>query len=242
MLFAILFGFLTQIFFKRKYHRIFYSFAFVLFIITGVMPSGEYMFHLLEKKYHSKNYLPKKVDGILILSGTINTFLTKEYGQISLNGASERLIESIKLIKAYPSAKIIFSGCSSSLLNQKDCASYIAEEFYKMLEIKSDNFIFESKARNTFENLVYSKELAQPKLNENWIIVTSAFHMHRAIEISKKLEWKLYPYAVDYQFSKKFSWKPETDFVNNIGIFYHGSREWVGLIFYKLTGRINNIY
>ena len=50
--------------------------------------------------------IPENIDGILILSGATNPFLTEEYDQISLNGSVERLTESIQLIYKYPKAEV----------------------------------------------------------------------------------------------------------------------------------------
>ena len=60
-------------------------FTFLLFFIAGALPTGSYLLYLLEKNYHNKVNIPENVDGILILSGATNPFLTKEYDLISLN-------------------------------------------------------------------------------------------------------------------------------------------------------------
>ena len=89
-----------------KFSKIILYFTFLLFFITGVLPTGSYLLYLLEKNYHNKINLPEKVDGIIILSGATNPFLTKEYDQITLNDSVERLTESMQLIKKYPKAKV----------------------------------------------------------------------------------------------------------------------------------------
>ncbi len=93
-----------------NFSKIILYFTLFLFFITGVLPTGPYLFYLLEKNYHNKINLPENVNGILILSGATDPFLTKEYDQISLNGSAERLTESIELIKKYPKAKVFFAG------------------------------------------------------------------------------------------------------------------------------------
>ena len=70
----------------------------VIFFITAVLPTGNFMLYKLEKNFHTKILLPSKIDGILILAGATNLELTYEYNNVSLNGAVERLIESIFLI------------------------------------------------------------------------------------------------------------------------------------------------
>ena len=241
-IFFIFFGFISHFFLRNIFYKLSFFIAMLFFVITALMPTGKYMFYQLEKKFHSKILLPKKIDGILILSGATNPLLTKEFDQINLNGSIERLTESIQLLKKYPTAKIIFSGGSGSLQNPDLTHAYVAKKFYIQQQIDVNKIIFESKSRNTFENIFFSKEIANPKPTENWILITTAFHMTRALNIGEKLNWQFIPYAVDFQLSKKFSWKPTLNFLNNILLMQSASHEWVGLIAYYFMGRTNKIY
>ena len=63
----------------------------------------------LEKKYYNSSQIDQ-VDGILILGGIINTNLSKKYKTINLGDNSERIFESINLIKKFPETKVVFSG------------------------------------------------------------------------------------------------------------------------------------
>ena len=54
------------------------------------------------------------------------------------------------------------------------------------LGIGSDRLILERKARNTAENAILAKELADPKPGQRWLLVTSAWHMPRAIGLFRK--------------------------------------------------------
>ena len=144
---------------------------------------------------------------------------SRRLDQINLNGSIERLTESIQLLKKYPTAKIIFSGGSGSLQNPDLTHAYVAKKFYIQQQIDVNKIIFESKSRNTFENIFYSKEIANPQPNENWILVTTAFHMTRALNVAEKLNWEFIPYAVDFYIPKKFSWKPSLNFTGNIFFF-----------------------
>ena len=241
-LFFIFSGFIAHFFFRHSFYKLAYFFTIFIFFITAIMPTGRYMFYQLEKKFHSETLLPEKIDGILILAGATNPSLTKEFNQIHIGESVERLIESIQLHKKYPTAKFIFSGGSGSLIPQDFTHADVAKKFFIQQNINVNKFIFESRSRNTFENILYSKEIISPSPNENWILVTSAFHMVRALNVAEKLDWKFIPYAVDFHVSKQFSWKPSINFWNNMTAMQFASHEWVGLISYYLMGRTNNIY
>ena len=242
LLISILLGFLLSFLSNKTFSKIIYSLTFIFFIITAVMPTGKFMIYQLEKKFHVLEPLPNKINGILILSGATNPVLTKEYNQISLNDSVERLTESIQLMKKYSNTKIIFSGGSGLINNQKLTHSEVAKLFFENFEVKLENIIYENKSRNTYENILFSKRIANPKIDENWLIVTSAFHMPRALNIAEKIDWKFIPYAVDYKIEKKFSWKPTIHFLSNITRFQAASHEWVGLIAYYWMGRSSKIF
>ena len=102
--------------------------------------------------------------------------------------------------------------------------------------------IFESKSRNTFENILFSKKIINPRESENWLLVTSSFHMSRAINVAEKLDWKFIPYPVDFRTSKKFiSFKPGFALLDNFNSFNLASHEVVGLLSYYLLGRSSKI-
>ena len=69
--------------------------------------------------------------------------------------------------------------------------------FWRLRRLGIENqIIFEDKSRNTYENIIYSKKIANPKINENWLLITSASHMKRALLIADKNNWKLIKYDV----------------------------------------------
>ena len=242
ILFAFLFGLIFRWIKLNQLSKTMFILSFLLFFISGIISTGSYLTFLLEKKYHDKLDFPDNIEGIIILGGATNPYLSKEYDQIIVNGSAERLIESTFLIKKYPNAKIYFAGGSGSLNFPNLSHSTIAKKFYENYNINTENFFFDYKSRNTYENILYAKEKFNPKKNENWIVITSAFHLNRAISIGEKLDWKLLPYGTDYRVPKKFKWKISLDFIDNLSNFKFASHEWTGLIAYYMMGRSSKIY
>ena len=154
----------------------------------------------------------ENIKGIIILGGATNPYLSEIYNQITVNESAERLIESSYLIKKYPNAKIYFAGGSGSLNFPKLSHAVVAKKFYENFNIDTDKIIFDYTSRNTYENILFAKQKFNPKKSENWIIITSAFHLTRSINIAEKLNWRLIPYPTDYRLPKKFEWK-RGDFV-----------------------------
>ena len=234
-------GFILNLISFKLISKIFYIFSFLLLFIFGVLPTGSYLNFLLEKNFHSSNYYPDSLDGILILAGATKPNLTKEHNQINLNGLVERLTESIFLINKYPEARVIFSGGSGSLSNNTLTHASVAKQFFEKVGIKPERILYEDKSRNTYENILFSKEIAKPNINQKWLLVTSAFHLKRSLNIAEKLEWNFIPYATDFNKSKKFSWKISFNILSNLSEFQRASHEWLGLISYYFLGRSASI-
>ena len=241
-LLLIFLSLLGKFFNYYRLSKIIFSFILVLFLISVVLPSGSFLIYLLEKNFHSQVNLPEKIDGILILAGATDPFLSKEHKTISLNGSAERLIESVQLINKYPMAKVIFAGGSGSLEYPELSHSEVAKKFFSLFDIDINKIYFENKSRNTYENILFAKERFNPNINEKWIIVTSAFHLTRAMNIGKKLNWQFIPYATDFKAPKKFLWKFNKNLFINLQEFDLASHEWLGLIYYYYMGRSYKIY
>ena len=226
----------------RRLGLIIFLINFVFIVLISFLPIGSYLIYNIEKEYHSYIKPPDQVDGILILGGATNPLLYNEYDQISLNGSSERLVESVFIIKKFDKAKVIFSG-GSGILNRPDFDhARVAKSFYNKIGIEIDKIIFEDNSRNTYENIIYSKKIANPKINENWLLITSASHMKRALLIADKNNWKLIPYAVDFKNIKNFKLIPNLKLLKNLNTFQQGSHEWLGLISYYLMGRTHKVF
>ena len=224
----------------NRLSKFFFFLTLLFFLISGILPIGSYLGYVLEKKYHFSNYYPNQVDGILILGGATDPYLSDKYNQVILNDSGERLIESVLLINKYPDAKIIFSGGSGSLFYPELDHATVAKKFFENMEI-NNNIIYEEQSRNTFENILYSKTIVMPKDSENWLLVTSAFHLNRSLAVASKLDWKLIPYATDFRHPKKFTWKVSFNFLSNFSEFDHSTHEWIGIIYYYFMGRLDSL-
>ena len=221
----------------RRLSLIIYLINFIFIALISFLPIGSYLTYIIEKEFHTNTKFPDQVDGILILGGATNPLLFKEFDQISLNGSAERLVESVMIIRKFEKAKVIFSG-GSGIVNRSDLGhSQVAKLFYKKMGVDINKIFFEDKSRNTHENIIYSKKIAKPKKNENWLLITSAFHMKRALLIAEKNNWKLIPYAVDFKNIKDFKLTPNLNLLSNLNSFQSGLHEWLGLVSYYLMGR-----
>ena len=61
--------------------------------------------------------------------------------------------------------------------------------------VSKDRIILEEKATDTLENLYYSKQIIRKKGLEKCTVVSSSFHLHRVIRISRKIGFPIKAYC-----------------------------------------------
>ncbi len=195
----------------------------------------------LEDRFPVVKSIDTPVDGIIVLGGSVDQYLTQRRQQIVLNNGAERMTSFVALAKEFPEAKLVFTG-GSGRLDQTHKEAETVKRFFTLMGIPESRMIYEDQSRNTFENGVFTHRLIKPKPSQRWILITSARHMPRAIGVFRNLDWELLPYPVDY-FTKGF--KDEGlhfNLINGLKSLHSGTREWLGLFIYRILGRTNEFF
>jgi len=122
-------------------------------------------------------------------------------------------------------------------------ADHIAPLFAK-LGVAPERLVLENRARNTYENARYSREVAAPDAGESWILVTSAFHMPRAVGCFRAVGWNVIPYPVAHMTTGRDHDPPPLGFNPQAGLRWLGLglHEWLGLVAYRLAGRTDTLF
>ena len=117
----------------------------------------------------------------------------------------------------------------------------MAQQVLNWIGLDTNQVIFERAARNTRENALLGKAAAQPQAGETWVMITSAVHMPRAMACFQAVDWAVLPYPVDYAtMGAMDSW---IDFDPLLGLrsLNLATREWLGLVMYRLLGHTRTI-
>ena len=211
--------------------------AILVLIVAAMTPLGLILVSPLEDRFpEPRTDLPPPA-GIIVLGGAINGLVSKARGQAA-GEEIERVVEAAILAKRYPEARIVFSGGSGSLL---DVASNEATEARKLLiELGVDpkRITLEDQSRNTVENARFTAAIVHPEPSEPWLIVTSAWHMPRAMAVFRKAGFDAIAYPVAY----RTPWQWDFDPGGNLRSFEIAVHEWIGLLAYWGTGRIDQLF
>lgn len=218
--------------------------SIVMLFALGLSPLGGAMILPLEERFPRPELSPSdKIDGIIVLGGGEDPRVGDLRGVLSVNEAGERLAEAVVLARRYPSAKVVFSGGSGEILNPKPPEAEAARRYFLDLGLEPERLIIEPRSRNTAENAAFTRQLVHAAKGERWLLITSAFHMPRAMGCFRKAGFAVEAFPVDYRTAgpaeiyRPFSSIPEglrrVDFV---------FKEYVGLVAYYLTGRIDAFF
>ena len=104
------------------------------------------------------------------------------------------------------------------------------------LGLAPQRIVLEAASRNTWENFVFSRAIVKPKPGQSWVLVTSAFHMPRAMAIATKTGWPMLAWPSDYSTAADNHFE-FIEFPDNLKRFDLAVHENIGLLAYRLTGR-----
>jgi uncharacterized SAM-binding protein YcdF (DUF218 family) len=101
---------------------------------------------------------------------------------------------------------------------------------------------FESKSRNTYENAVFSADIVKPEASQNWLLVTSAFHLPRAMGCFRKAGWNVYAAPTGYFTTGKYRGYTSFNLEEQMLYLSLATHEYAGLVSYWLMGRTNALW
>ena len=228
---------------RRGFGRFLVTMIALASIATAVLPIGRWLLEPLEDRFPPLTSLPDKVDGVIMLGGAVSTVLTEARGQPQVNEHAERFIAFADLARRYPNAKLVFAGGGPKLRGGTFREADASREVMVWLGMDVSRVTFERESRNTFENVINAKALVHPASGETWLLVTSAFHMPRAVGIFRAQGWPVVPYPVDYLTGAGADdLAYSADFLENLGQSSLALKEWIGLLANHWLGHSDSLF
>jgi uncharacterized SAM-binding protein YcdF (DUF218 family) len=222
----------------RRFGRWLVLACLAFFFLLIATPISQFILLPLEDRFPRPAEAPARVDGIVVLGGAVDQNITDARGIPAINGAAERMTETVALARRFPNARIVFTGGQGSFVYGGLTEADVARQFFESLGLSGPRVIYEAEARNTHQNALLSLAVAQPKPNEVWLLVTSASHMPRAMGVFRKAGWPgIIAWPVNYRTGHSFAAMYDAPFPERLGQFEWGFREWLGLVSYRLMGR-----
>jgi len=212
--------------------------SLVLIAIAGLSPLGNVLILPLEQRFPPWDASRGPPDGIVVLGGAISPEISAARGAVALDEAAERITVAAELARRYPDARIVYCGGSNALMLDDEVEAPFGVRQLEALGIARERITAEEQSRNTIENAVFSRLIANPKPGQRWLLVTSAYHMPRAMAAFRAAGFPVEAYPVDWRT------RGANDIVRPFASLSEGLRrtdtavhEWLGLLAYRLTGK-----
>jgi uncharacterized SAM-binding protein YcdF (DUF218 family) len=212
------------------------------FLLLAVAPIGPAMMLVLEQRLPRPPKLPDRIDGILVLGGAVDPRLSLSYGETVFNGSVARVLAGVALARHHPEAKLALVGGEGELFPVGFAEARATSGFVLDEGISAQRIIIEEQSRSTHENAVFAKELIRPGPGQNWILVTSAFHMPRAVAAFRAVDWEVIPYPVDFKVDPRTGLRANFNLLDGLGTSTIAGKEWAGLVGYRLRGWTEDLF
>jgi uncharacterized SAM-binding protein YcdF (DUF218 family) len=217
--------------------------AIVLLGAAATLPVGVILIAPLEDRFPLPPADSPPPYGIIVLGGALDEAASVARGKSVFDEGGERIIEAVILAKRYPQARIVYTGGSASFTGEISTEALQARNLMVALSVAPERVTIEDNSRNTDENARFTALIVHPQASERWLVVTSAFHMPRAMGVFEKAGFQAIAYPVAFRTlgddgDPRMILDPE----KNLHIFQLALHEWIGLAAYWASGRIDHLF
>lgn len=196
---------------KRK-RRLFITSFIVLYIVSCPL-----LLNGVIKAWDVGKALPKvnKTYSCVIVLGGFTSTGSNDQG--FFNGAADRFIQGALLLSAGKAKHILITGGSGSLVQGHFREGDWARARLRELNYADSSILIENRSRNTIENALFSKPiLLKAHLQPPYLLVTSNYHMRRALMIFKKAGYDVDAYPCN--FGPEFNKPSFSDLIPDAGV------------------------
>ncbi len=206
------------------------------FVLLGFAPVGDYLLKPLENRYASAPPLGD-VSAIIVLGGTADAEKSAVWQRPVFKRGADRFYEGIALAHRFPQAQLYFTGGSGGLAGRRLSEALVARQIFTDAGLPPERLHFEGASRTTAENARLLRAMVGDQASGQYVLVTSAFHLPRAVSAFCAAGWqRIVPWPADYRtgyVGQGLGWNlPEN--LSNLDLAIN---EWVGIAGYRLSGR-----
>ena len=200
-------------------------------------PIGPLLLVELENRFPPPAADAPEPAGIVLIGGFTGAQMLAERGVIGLGDGAPAIFEVAEMAKRWPQVPIVLSGGSSALIGRVETSE--AELMKRLLVatgVEPRRLVLEENSRTTWENAVHSRDLVKPAAGSRWLLVTTAFHMPRAIAAFRAAGWSgIVARPGAYATTGRAGLRPPM--LWGLTAADMAVKEWLGIVGYRLTGR-----
>ncbi len=214
---------------KTAFGRYCQLFVCGMLVAFGLLPAADLLIRPLESRFPIPT-VEAPVDGIIVLGGSEIVPLSRTHDQPQLGSMGDRVTTFLLLAELHPGAQLVHSG---------GIESDVARALILGSGIDASRVRFEAESRNTCESARKLVDIFGTAPDQRWLLVTSGFHMPRSIACFRTSGWDITAYPADMRTGKL---PLHLDLLSNFENLDMATHEWLGLLYYRVTGRTNVLY
>lgn len=233
--FLWLYSFITKIESRAKKLRI--SGLIVLYLCSNSFLVDE-CYRWWEPVTPDYELMDTKYEGAIILGGIGDVDLRLK--KINFGMSGDRVFQTLPLYYQGRIKRIIFTGGSGSIEFPEKKEGLFVKKYLNTITIPDSSLVIEAQSKNTYENAVFTKKLLDSlNIKGHFLLVTSGYHMPRALAVFKKAGFtSLSPFTTNRssgvrRFTFDHLFIPNPPAIIQLDLLIH---EWMGYLIYALKG------
>jgi uncharacterized SAM-binding protein YcdF (DUF218 family) len=149
----------------------------------------------------------------------------------------ERIVEGIRLVKRGRVDWLVLSGGGGDPARPETREARLMAVFARQMGVDPSVLILQEDSRTTYEDAVYTAKMLKERDIASFFLVTSAFHMSRAVGCFRKAGLDPIPYPVDFRVTPRGPFAPA--FAPTLGSLSTSTmalHEYIGYGVYRALG------
>jgi uncharacterized SAM-binding protein YcdF (DUF218 family) len=220
--------------------------AVAILFLCGNRWTAVWLTRSLEWRYFPPNPVPTAQAIVVLGGGTESAAYPRS--TVEINGAGDRVLYAARLYKAGKAPYLLLSGGNITWLETR--SSTPAQEMadiLSLMDVPQSAMWLQGQSQNTYEDALYSSRMLKAKGITRVLLVTSAMHMPRSVELFHAQGIDVIPAPTDYSVTQA-DWTDLThpnleaailDLVptaSNLGATSGVMKEYLGMLVYGLGG------
>ncbi len=199
----------------------------------------------LEHRYWPEAELPPVEVAVILSGGTLSADYPRN--SVEINGAGDRVLYAAQLYHQGKVKRLLLSGGFLGWDTHPTSPAQDMADLLIGLGVPQQALLLEPASRNTYENAVFSAQILRDEGISEVLLVTSAWHMRRAIHLFEAQGLKVIPAPVDFSVTQrdweafwKTDWK--TQFLHlipnasSLAMTTAMLKEYYGIMVYGIRG------
>ena len=209
-------------------------FTLILLLIFSLPLTARLIWQGLEKDYpYLEVHSLKTHDAVIVLSGMLHQFEAKGAMQAQW-GDPDRFFAGLEILRQGKAKNIIFTGGKMPWSNSR-AEGEVLREVALVMGVSDEKIKLSGYASNTAEEASEVAELMNENNFNSAVLVTSSFHMPRAMQLFEKAGISVEAYPTDFKVSgTAVDWLDYIPSAEGFRNTSNGIREYIGRLYYQM--------